>query len=198
MAVMWRGNSHTALWNNTQGGNHKKIKVEKLCWKCWFFLQWALLWGFCFYISHHTCDFRVNGDSYCQDQKINDWSEIFRENISNFSSKSLTFEGLLIFCSLSLYIQLQSLSSLSAAEENPSLMYFLAFYLYIKILNDFVFSKCWYFQKVRKYAPLCHPGRQLLCWPASQTERAALKAEEIHYNLDTCAVSNDLSSWGWR
>jgi len=55
------------------------------------------------------------------------------------------------------------------------------------------FSGCWYFQKVQKHTLLCHPGRELLCWPASQIEWAALEAEEIHYSLDTCTVSSDLS-----
>lgn len=43
IAVTWRGNSHTSLWNNTPSGNHKEVKVEKIYWKCWFLLQQALL-----------------------------------------------------------------------------------------------------------------------------------------------------------
>jgi len=74
---------------------------------------------FVFKYHSHICDFRVNGDSNCQDQKTNDWSDIFRESMINFSNMSLIFEGLLIFCSLALYVQLYSLSSPSAAEETP-------------------------------------------------------------------------------
>lgn len=62
--------------------------------------------GFVFKHHGHTCDFRVNGDSCCYDQKTNEQPDIFRESISNFSNKNLIFERLWVLCSLALYVQL--------------------------------------------------------------------------------------------
>lgn len=33
----------------------------------------------------HFCNFRVNGESHCQHEKINEQSDIFRESINNFN-----------------------------------------------------------------------------------------------------------------